>query len=123
MSSTARVTWFEITTDDPTAARAFYEDLFGWNAQGDPDVYLMFPPTDGGIAGGLMPARGMPTYACFGVEVDDVDAGHRRAIELGATTVVPPTDNPGGVRSAYLRDRDGNLFSIYRFGPPASVEA
>jgi catechol 2,3-dioxygenase-like lactoylglutathione lyase family enzyme len=35
------------------------------------------------------------------------------------TTIVPPTDNPGGVRSAYLRDPDGSLFSIYRFGHPA----
>jgi uncharacterized protein len=120
MSSTARVTWFEITTDDPSGARTFYEGLFGWNAQGDPDVYLTFPPADGGIPGGLMPARGMPTYACFGVEVDDVDSSYQRALELGATGVVEPTDNPGGVRSAYLRDRDGNLFSIYRFGLPAN---
>ena len=60
-----KVTWFEITTNDMSTARAF------------------------------------------------------RALELGATTVVPPTDNPGGVRSAYLRDPDGSLLSIYRFGPPA----
>jgi hypothetical protein len=37
---------FEITTNDRTAARTFYEGLFGWTAQGDPDVYLMFPPAD-----------------------------------------------------------------------------
>lgn len=123
MTSTGKVTWFEITTNDTTAARTFYEGLFGWQAQGDPDVYSMFPSADGGISGGLMPARGMPTYACFGVEVDDVDAAHDRAIALGAGSVVPPTDNPGGVRSAYLRDLDGNLFSIYRFSPPAAPSA
>jgi hypothetical protein len=123
MSPAGKVTWFEITTDDPTAARDFYGELFGWRAEGDPDVYLTFPATDGGIAGGLMPARGAPTYSCFGVEVDDVDESHRRALALGASSVVEPTDNSGGVRSAYLRDRDGNLFSIYRFGPPANVPA
>jgi predicted enzyme related to lactoylglutathione lyase len=123
MSTAAKVTWFEVTTDDTTAARAFYEGLFGWKAQGDADVYLTFPPANGGIPGGLMPARGMPTYACFGVQVDDVDASYRRALELGATTVVEPTNNPGGVRSAYLRDLDGNLLSIYRFGPPAPPTA
>jgi uncharacterized protein len=123
MASTGKVTWFEITTNDTTAARDFYEGLFGWQAQGDPDVYSMFPPTDGGIPGGLMPARGVPTYACFGVEVDDVDTAYDRAIALGAGSVVAPTDNPGGVRSAYLHDLDGNLFSIYRFGSSSTASA
>jgi predicted enzyme related to lactoylglutathione lyase len=114
-----KVTWFEITTNDMSTARTFYEGVFGWQLQGDPDVYLMvLPGAEGGMAGGLMPARGVPTYACFGVEVDDVDDA-ARALALGATTVVAPTDNPGGVRSTYLRDPDGSLFSIYRFGPPA----
>ena len=30
---------------------------------------------------------------------------------------------PGGVRSAYLRDLDGNLFSIYRFDSPETASA
>ena len=121
MTSPAKVTWFEITSNDPTASRTFYESLFGWTAQGDPDVYLMFPPAgDGGIAGGLMPARGLPTYACFGVEVDDVDDTYDRALELGATSLVEPGDNPGGVRSAYVRDPDGSIFTIYRFAQPSA---
>jgi uncharacterized protein len=112
-----KVTWFEITTNGMNRARAFYEGVFGWQLQGDPDVYLMVPPSaTGGMPGGLMPARRVPTYACFGVEVDDVDDAHARALEVGATTVVPPTDDPGGVRSAYLSEPDGSLFSIYRFG-------
>jgi len=116
MSVTGKVKWFEITSNDPAASREFYESLFGWAAQGDPDVYLMFPPHgDGDIPGGLMQARGHAPYACFGVEVDDVDEAFRHAVELGATTLVEPTDNPGGVRSAYLQDPDGSIFSIYRF--------
>lgn len=55
-----------ITTNDTIAARAFDEGLFGWQEQGDPEVYSMIPPVERGISGGLMPARGMPTYACFG---------------------------------------------------------
>jgi hypothetical protein len=123
MAVTGRVTWFEITTNDVGTSRAFYEGLFGWSGQGDPDVYLAFAPgAEGGIAGGLMPARGGPTYACFGVQVDDVDCAHELAVELGATSVVPPTDNPGGVRSAYLRDPDGSIFSVYRFTQQADPD-
>lgn len=48
----------------------------------------MFPPDEGGIAGGiaggLMPARSDPPYACFGVEVDDVDMAYEQAAALGA---------------------------------------
>jgi uncharacterized protein len=62
-----------------------------------------------------MPARGLPTYACFGVEVDDVDTTYEQALGLGATSLAGPTDNPGGVRSACVRDLDGSIFSIYRF--------
>lgn len=117
-----RVTWFEITTNDMSTARAFHEGVFGWQHKGDPDVYLMVPPAaEGGIPGGLMPARSLLTYACFGVEVDDVDDAHARALELSAASVVPPTDNPGGVRSANLRDSDGSLSSTYRFGPRADA--
>ena len=65
-----------------------------------------------------MPARDVRPYACFGVDVDEVDAAYHQAIALGAESVVKPTDNPGGVRSAYLRDPDGSLFSIYRFAAP-----
>ena len=68
------------------------------------------------LPGGLMPAPpGVGPYALFGVEVDDVDTAHAHAVELGAVSVVEPADNLGDVRSAYLRDPDGSLFSIYRF--------
>lgn len=77
----------------------------------------MIPPAqDGGLPGGILPTPAhVGPYATFAVEVDDVDTAHATALDLGATSVLPPTDNPNGVRSAYLRDPDGSLFSIYRF--------
>ena len=36
MTTPAKVTWFEITSNDPTASRTFYETLFGWNAKATP---------------------------------------------------------------------------------------
>lgn len=66
-----------------------------------------------------MPARGLLTYACFGVEVDDVDDSYRHALELGATSIIEPSNNPGGVWSAYVRGPDGNIFTIYRFAQPS----
>lgn len=118
----ARVSWFEIATDDVARSAEFYGALFGWTFDGDAGVYLSVRQAAGGIAGGLLPAASsVGPYATFGVMVDDVDIAYARALELGATPAVPPTDNPGGVRSSYLRDNDGSLFAIYRFaGAPES---
>lgn len=112
-----RVTWFEIASTDVARSEQFYRNVFGWSFDGDPQIYLSAPAHDGGIAGGLIPATpGVGAYATFGVEVDDVDEVYAVALRNGATSVVEPTDNPGGVRSAYLRDADGSLFAVYRFG-------
>jgi lactoylglutathione lyase len=47
------------------------------------------------------------------LSVDDVDFRANRLIEQGATLVGPPTDQPDhGIRSAHLRDPDGNLIEI-----------
>lgn len=115
--TTGRVTWFEVASTDTARAADFYGGLFGWAFHGDPAVYLSVAPDETrGIPGGLMPSPvGVGPYALFGVEVDDVDAAYERAIALGASKVVEPSDNPGGVRSAYLRDPDGSMFSVYRF--------
>jgi lactoylglutathione lyase len=47
------------------------------------------------------------------IAVDDVDFRANRLIEHGATLVGPPTDRPDhGIRSAHLRDPDGNLIEL-----------
>nr|WP_240895352.1 VOC family protein [Kineococcus siccus] len=97
-------------------AQRFWSGLFGWQLQGPPGVYLSVPAGDG-IPGGVLPVPAGATYATFAVQVADVDAAAARAVELGAVVVVPPADNPGGVRSAYLRDPDGSVFAVWR--PPA----
>lgn len=116
-----KVTWFELASSDVARAAEFYGELFGWEFNGDADISLAASPVAGGIAGGIIPATpDVGTYATFGVEVDEVDDTYARALDKGATSVVAPTDNPGGVRSAYLRDADGSLFAIYRFGASSS---
>ena len=118
--ASGKVTWFEIGTSDPARARAFYTGMFGWNVRGDEQVYLMLQAGDG-IPGGILPApAGVAPYAAFCVEVPDVDEAVARAVGLGAGVLVAAEDNPQGVRSAYLRDPDGSVFSVYRFtGSPA----
>jgi lactoylglutathione lyase len=46
------------------------------------------------------------------IEVDDVDAIHRRALAAGFEIVYGITDEPWGVRRFYLRDPLGRLLNI-----------
>jgi predicted enzyme related to lactoylglutathione lyase len=44
----------------------------------------------------------------IGVAVDDIDAGHARAVAAGAEVIHPPRAEPWGSTSRY-RDPDGNI--------------
>ncbi|KAB8139805.1 VOC family protein [Chloroflexia bacterium SDU3-3] len=45
-------------------------------------------------------------------EVADVDAEHARLSALGADILKPPTTQPWGRRSVWLRDPDGNIINF-----------
>lgn len=69
-------------------------------------------------------ARGSiePTTAMLLLEVDDVDAWHRRAVEAGAVSIEAPADQPYGARRAGVNDAHGN--SWYFSAPlPASARS
>lgn len=55
-----------------------------------------------------------PTPATLILQVDDVDATFRRAVEAGATVLQPVADQDYGVRSAAVVDASGNKWSISR---------
>lgn len=59
--------------------------------------------TEGG-SGSAVPA--------LSIEVDDVDATHRRAQQMGAVIEYALTDEPWGARRFYLRDPAGTLVNI-----------
>jgi catechol 2,3-dioxygenase-like lactoylglutathione lyase family enzyme len=46
--------------------------------------------------------------------VDDVDAVHRHCLARGIEVILPPTDEPWGVREMHVRHPDGHVFRIGR---------
>lgn len=116
--------WFEIGTDDPAAARAFYGDLFRWAFSDDEPGYSMVVtghPLMGGIRHTDTPQPpGMRrTLAAFCVQVADVPATVRRAEELGGKVQSPPVEAPNGLVSAYILDPAGNMVGV--FSPPPAA--
>lgn len=47
--------------------------------------------------------------------IDDVDIEYARCIQQGVQSVMPPTTEPWGQRTAYIADSDGNLIRLSSF--------
>ena len=110
----APVTWFEINTADSKAAREFYAELFGWNAQvlEEANYALVDVGVQGAIGGGIGQAQG-PNQVIFYVEVDDPQAYLDRIEKLGGKTVVPVTATDM-VTFAQFSDPQGNVVGLVK---------
>jgi predicted enzyme related to lactoylglutathione lyase len=104
--------WYELTTTDAEAAKAFYADVVGWgmrDASMPGAAYTLFTAGEVAVAGltGLpAEARKMgaqPRWMGY-VGVDDVDAATDRVKRLGGTVYVPPTDVPDVSRFSVVAD-------------------
>jgi len=96
----ARFAWYELLTTDMAAAKAFYRDVVGWDAQDASTATITYSLlTAGTPVAGLMelPEEGRrmgatPRWVGY-VAVDDVDATADRLRRLGGAVFVPPTDS------------------------------
>jgi predicted enzyme related to lactoylglutathione lyase len=112
----APVTWFEINTGDPRAAREFYAALFGWQLQvlADADDYaLVDTGGEGTIGGGIGQSQG-PNQVIFYIEVDDPQAYLDRVEQAGGKTLVPVTEIPDMVTFAQFSDPQGNVVGLVK---------
>jgi uncharacterized protein len=105
--------WDELVSTDPSAAGAFYENVFGWKPRsvdmGRGTIYTLFdrpgvknPMGDQASAGGMMksPPDVPASFWLAYVGVDNCDKLCERATRMGGTVTVPPTDIPNVGRFA-----------------------
>ena len=114
-------------TNDLTRAAAFYDALLGelgakrmmeneqfvaWSVKPDAPGLGVTKPFDkrpATVRNGVMVALQVDTPA-------EVDALHRKALQLGATDEGAPGDRGGGFYAGYFRDLDGNKLNFFRMG-------
>ena len=124
-----RVVHFEIHAADPDRAVNFYQKLFGWNFQkweGPMDYWLVTtgPDDQPGINGGLVRRQGeidgqaVIAYVCT-VDVEDLDASVKTAIDNGGQIALPKMPIPGMGWLAYCKDTEGNIFGMMQNDPNA----
>lgn len=115
--------WFELATSDQSAAKNFYQSLFGWTSQDFPmgpgGAYTMFS-LDGRNVGATytlnaqQKAEGVPPNWALYVAVENADETARRASELGAKVFMPPFDVEGHGRMTVMADPAWAVFCIWQ---------
>jgi predicted enzyme related to lactoylglutathione lyase len=112
------VTWFEISSNDPSNLAAFYKKAFGWKV--DPQTRMIQAEKDGnqqGIAGSFNEAeRGTEGVTVY-VTCADVDSHLQKVEAAGGTTLMPRFDLPEAMGSiATFRDPAGNKIGLWSPG-------
>ena len=101
----------ELHTGDLRAARSFYGELCGWQAeqiQTRAGSYLALDLGDG-IGGGIVQCpTERPLWLPY-VEVADIRDATDRARELGASLLLAPREGPAGWRSVIATPAAGEL--------------
>jgi lactoylglutathione lyase len=111
---------------DLTQCTAFYRDTFNLPYQGSDaqaatfllqeGLYLILLSPEGaagvlGTQGNTLKTEGGPR-GLLAARVADVDAACNELKAKGVTFVLPPTDQPWGLRMAHFADPEGNLWEI-----------
>ena len=108
---------FQIISKKPDETARFYADLFGWSIDADnPMGYRRIDTGSAeGIQGGIWPAPPQaPNFVQLFMAVADVKASVRKAEELGAKLLIPPTLLPEGDEMAVMHDPSGMSFAVWR---------
>lgn len=107
----------EILGADASRLQRFYGELFGWAVTLNPVGYGYVPVAPAApvlLSGGIGPGPQGRPLVIFYVQVADPAAVLARAVALGGSVVVPPTDVSGGVTFARFADPEGNVIGIVR---------
>ena len=114
--------WTDLTTTDQHAAKAFYGELFGWDAEdhpvGEGMIYSMMQIGGKDVAA-ISPqmqaqrdAGAPPSWNSY-VTVESVDESADRAGKLGATVIAPPFDVMDVGRMAVIQDPQGAVLELW----------
>jgi len=108
---------FQILSTVPDQTAQFYSKLFGWSINSDNSMGYREIHTGAaeGIEGGIWPAPPQASnFVQLFMAVDDVKKSVKRAEELGAKLLIPPTSLPDGSEMAVMHDPQGMSFGIMK---------
>jgi predicted enzyme related to lactoylglutathione lyase len=114
--------WAELTTTDPTAAKAFYGELFGWSLRDNPmpeGVYIMASLKDRNVGAMYqMPEeqrkQGVPSHWLNYVSVTDADQTVQKIERNGGKLMMKPFEVMDYGRMTVAMDPQGAMFALWQ---------
>jgi len=115
--------WVDLSTNDIEGAKAFYTQLFGWEAEDQPisggGTYTMFKLAGYNVAGGgqmsaEMMESGMPTVWTSYVKHSDADAIAAKITAAGGQVMMPAMDVMEEGRMLMAADPSGAVFGVWQ---------
>jgi uncharacterized glyoxalase superfamily protein PhnB len=101
-----------IRSDRPEETRAFFVDVLGFEVAMDIGwVTTVTSPANPSAQVNII-SNDDPSAPGISVGVDDVDAVHARAVEMGLEIAYPLRDEPWGVRRFMLREPSGTVVNV-----------
>ena len=119
-NKTGTIGWIDMTVDDATGVRDFYETVTGWQSEdvnmGDYSDFVMKARSGNGVAG-ICHARGsnadLPPGWLIYITVDDVDKSAAACETNGGKVIVRPRGVVGG-RFCVIEDPAGACAALYQ---------
>jgi uncharacterized protein len=113
-----RPCWVDLAAPDPAAARSFYGEMFGWEADIDPRPeaggYAQFRHDGHAVAGvGPIPAEGMPPMWSTYIATADADVTADVIIANGGTILQAPVEVLDAGRLAVFSAPDGAIAGLW----------
>jgi predicted enzyme related to lactoylglutathione lyase len=112
-----RISWNELTTSDPAAARTFYGDLFGWSSEefmpmGELGEYRFFAHAGTTIGALCQPMPGGSAKWRYYIRVPSIAKSVEAVKQNGGTVSVGPHEVPGGDHIVIGNDPQGAEFAL-----------
>lgn len=123
--------WYELLTNNPDAAKRFYDEVVGWAIEAEPSGPMDYRMIDTGtgLVGGVMrlddtmkAGGARPTWLGY-IGVDDVDASVEAVTAAGGAVRMPAWDIPNVGRVAMVADPQGAPFYLMRGATDAASTA
>lgn len=117
--------WVDVSVSDLSAARLFYEGLFGWDMQEGPAEYggYLNCAKNGRLAAGISPKMmpEAPDAWTIHFATSDVDAAAERVRTAGGQVLMEPMDVVELGRMAICLDPSGARFGLWRAGSHTGI--
>ncbi len=117
----AKVSWFELSADDPKRAMKFYEKVFGWKFEklegGDYWLATTGEEKEPGINGAIMPRKPQSAPVVNTINVSDIDEAIKKIEKNGGKVIVPKMEVEMAGTLAYFMDTEGNMHGVLQPKP------